>query len=121
VPEVGGNRRVDIEALRFRGADVLTSCSPYEWRAIERAIDRFLEQLGGADAQAMESLDPIANMIPGVVVVAAALAGAETLRRRIHNEGEAAGAGTNANAREDEDSGFPGLPDRRRIWALEER
>jgi hypothetical protein len=114
----GGNRRVDTEALRFRGADVLTSCSPYEWSAMERAIDRFLEQLSGSDASSLPGLNPVSNLMSEVAVVAAALAAAETLRRRLHKDREAGSAGT--GAKDVGDSGFPGLPDRRRIWALEE-
>jgi hypothetical protein len=88
---------------------------------MERAIDRFLEQLSGSDASSLPGLDPIANMISEAVVVAAALAAAETLRRLWHNDRDDSVAVAGNGAKDAGDSGFPGLPDRRRIWALEER
>jgi hypothetical protein len=117
--EIGHDRRLEMESLWMRGADALASCSPYERGALERAVDRFLEQLGGADAISLPGQVPVANMIPGAVVVAATLLAIETLRRRARNDRDGSGGGGTAEALEH--SGFPGLPARRRIWALEER
>jgi hypothetical protein len=118
--EAARNRRVDTDAFHFRGADALASCSPYEPGVLERAVDRFLEQLGGSDATSLPGLLHRSNVIPGVVVAAAALVAMETMRRRSGNDRDEPGGGHKAE--EDEHSaGFPGLPARRRIWALEER
>jgi hypothetical protein len=112
-------RGFDLEGLRLRGADMLASCSPYEQGALERAIDRFLEQLSGSDVRLVPGLAPISNLIPGAVVVAVALAAVETMRRRARDDGDSARATNPAEGVEH--SGFPGLPARGRIWALEER
>jgi hypothetical protein len=117
--EIGVDRRLDMDALHFRGADALTTCSPYEPGALERAVDRFLEQLGGSDATSLPGLLHRSNVIPGVVVATVTLAAMETMRRRSRNEMDASGSGNKAE--EDEHAGFPGLPARRRIWAPEDR
>jgi hypothetical protein len=116
--EHGRDRRDDMETLDFREADVLASCSPFERGGLERAIDRFLEQLSGSDLSVLPGLVPSSNMVPGVVVVVGALLAMETLRRRGRNDRD--GAGTDNQAEGVEHSGFPGLPGRRRIWLLEE-
>jgi hypothetical protein len=117
--EAGSRHRGDTEGPRLRGTDVLASASPFERGALERAIDRFLEQLGGSDAAALPGLKPISHLLPAAAVVAAALLAMETVRRYSHT------AGDDANSDDDGDDadhpGFPGLPDRRRIWALEDR
>jgi hypothetical protein len=115
----GRDHRVDLETLRFRGADVLASCSPYERGALERAIDRFLEQLSGPDAGMLRGMVPASNLVPGVVVVAGALLAMETLRRRTRRDRD--DAATDDQAEGVPHSGFPGVPGRRRIWALEDR
>jgi hypothetical protein len=118
--EAARDRRVEMDALHFRGADALASCSPYEPGVLERAVDRFLEQLGGSDTTALPGLLHRSNVIPGVVVAAVALTAVETMRRRSGNDRDQSGGGPRAE--EDEHSaGFPGLPARRRFWALEER
>ncbi|MDR3639573.1 MAG: hypothetical protein P4L84_37575 [Isosphaeraceae bacterium] len=111
-------RHFDWESLRFRGADVLASCSPYEQAVIEQAIDRLLEQVSGSVTTLLPDLGPASSMIPGVVV-AATLVAVESVRRWSNDDRDQAGEGRDAE--DVEDSGFPGLPDRRRIWALEER
>jgi hypothetical protein len=117
--EAGRDRRTDPEALRLRGADVLTSCSPYDRGVLERAIDRFLEQLNGSGATTLPGLGPLSKMIPEVVVVAATLAFLDAMRRRSRNARDEAGTGDIAE--DFPHSGFPGLPGRRRVWAPEEQ
>jgi hypothetical protein len=117
--EDGGERRVDLETPRFREADVLASCRPFERGALERAIDRFLEHLGGSDSSVLPGLLPFSNMVPGVVVVVGTVLAIETLRRRGCNDRDDSSTGDQAEGVEH--PGFPGLPGRWRIWALEER
>jgi hypothetical protein len=115
----GPDHGVDIESLRFRGADVLASCSPYQRGELIRAIDRFLDQLGGNEARSLSDLGRNSRWIPGVALAMATVMAMETMRQRSRPNKREDGA---ANHDEElEDPGFPGAPGSRRIWALEER
>jgi hypothetical protein len=96
----------EISSLEARGAGVQTACSPYDLRAIERAIDAFLADLD-ATRPAIAGLGPPGEAIPGILVAAVALGVLELERRRSGN-------------RRDHALAFPGLPDRRLPWAPEE-
>jgi hypothetical protein len=116
--EASSGRQVDRESLRLRGADVLASCSPYDQGALERAIDLFLENLGGSQPHSLPGVGTITNRISGLAVAALALVAIEVLRRRAQTHEE--GADASGTAEELEESEFPGLPRRWRLRVLEE-
>jgi hypothetical protein len=124
---IGGGRRTGgadylggggaaAESPAPRGADVLTACSPYDLRAIERAIDAFLADLGGPGRSNRSATLPWTDAIPGVVLTAVALGMLEWERQRSaqrrHDSSRA--------RRGDPEAPLPGLPGRRFAWALED-
>jgi hypothetical protein len=101
-----------------RGADLLSSCSPFNSQAIASAIERLIERLSISHE---ESSDPgewrFADILPGVAATGAALAVAEAVLRRCR----AARGGADEQSEPGEEAGFPGLPGAHKRWALEER
>jgi hypothetical protein len=106
------------QAPTFRAADLLSSCSPYDSGALERAIDRLIEQLGEQRlGLSLSEAASVTDMLPGVIATAAALVLVESIHRRYRADWEH-GDGRSETG---EDAGFPELPDPRKLWALEER
>jgi hypothetical protein len=100
------------------GADVNARFSPFDRAVMEQALDRFLDDLTGIEAELARLLDA-KDLLPQTVLVGATLLLAELARRRIprRTRDEENGRATDAG---DEDAGlpgFPGLPGRR-DWEL---
>ncbi len=111
----------DVERSNERGvsisttADLIATFSPFEGGTLERAIDQFLDQLGGLDAE-LSRLGDSASLIPNVIAATVVISIAETARRRLRDPWDHVN-----DLRWDDDVAFPGLPGRPDRWGLEER
>jgi hypothetical protein len=94
---------------------MLASCSPFAQGAIERAIDRFLSELGASETT-VHSLPQSTGLIPAVMFTAGAIAVIETARRRFSSACDL----TRGNSDEVLDEALALLPGRRQRWELEE-
>ena len=100
------------ETLQSRAADLIASCSPFDPRAVEQAIDQLLAQLNDFDVALSQSVSNSA-LIPSLVATVIVLTASEMVRRRLSRPWSNAG---HSDARVI----FPGLPGRSQRWALEE-
>jgi hypothetical protein len=110
------SRAAWADALKLRGADVETACSPYDRGAIERAIDAFLGGLGGSSGSSWSTLRPWSEAIPGVIVAGVALGILEMERRRSLDRRDVA----SIRSQNDPEAPLPGFPGRRLAWSRED-
>ena len=108
----GAETSAQTETLQSRAADLIASCSPFDRRAVEMAIDQFLNQLGEIEV-AFAQTGSSAALIPSVIATAVILTASETVRRRLSRAGDESGDGERRVV-------FPALPGRNQRWALEE-